>query len=159
MLPGVLFFTLKLRRIATCFLPASRGFRCRVSLLTERDLWAGLLAINISLPWSESEFDCKYPDRGCHYQYKGNRRGRSDYLPNSCNVSQLAKLRVASDECQTQSVGCGCDNPVGHVRHDLAGNLDQSVGDSKVKRRDGERCRWIGNCCQDRLVNARFSTR
>jgi hypothetical protein len=30
-------------------------FRCRVSLLKERDLWYVLVAINISLRWSEND--------------------------------------------------------------------------------------------------------
>ena len=34
------------------------GSASRVSLLAKRDLWACALAINISLLWSENEFNC-----------------------------------------------------------------------------------------------------
>ena len=37
------------------FYPPRRRFRFRVSLLTERDLWGALGAINISLLWSEND--------------------------------------------------------------------------------------------------------
>jgi len=39
-------------------LPAPAKLCCRVSLLTERYLWGALVAINISLLWSENEFTC-----------------------------------------------------------------------------------------------------
>jgi hypothetical protein len=37
---------------------------CQVSLLPERDPWGAIIAINISLRWSENEIDCGRDARG-----------------------------------------------------------------------------------------------